>query len=189
MRYFTVPAVESGETRLLEEHFGKRYQPTGGVTPSAANVLDRSGTEIIEVHGEPLAIHPDAGAWAFLDPAEARLYEGMRNQAVRDLPDGCEELVAALYRRGLLSINGNRAVEAAMFADGPNYEEGHLVELLVTEKCNLGCVYCLAGTSAKMPSMTEETAERAVDLAFGMRHAPVLGFEFSGGEPFLRFDL
>ena len=189
MRYFSVPSLETGEEGLLSKHYGKQYQPVGAVTLTRDSVLDRAGTEIVGVQGELLAIHPDAGAWAFLDRAEARLFDGMHHQRLGQLPAGTEKLVAALYRRGLLSINGHRAVDAAMFATGPNYAEGHLVELLLTEKCNLGCVYCLAGASAKMPSMTEATAERAVNLAFGMQEAPLLGFEFSGGEPFLRFDL
>ena len=189
MRYFSVPSLEASESALLTDYFGRHYQPAGSVTLAPDSVLDRAGTETVDVHGELLAIHPDAGAWAFLDRAEAHLFQSMRQGKLASLPPGSAEFAAALYRRGLLSINGHRAVDESMFSDGPNYEEAHLVELLVTERCNLGCVYCLAGASAKMPSMTEATAERAVDLAFGMKEASVLGFEFSGGEPFLRFDL
>src|SRR5262249_36996579 len=39
------------------------------------------------------------------------------------------------------------------------------------------------------PSMTSVVARRAVDLAFQMNEARAIGFEFSGGEPFLKFEM
>ena len=100
-----------------------------------------------------------------------------------------EDFVAQLYRRGLLTIEGQSAVDRRMFADGPNYNEGHLVELLLTEKCNLACPYCLAGASQAMPAMDAPLARRAVDLAYAMNEAEIIAFEFAGGEPLLKFDL
>lgn len=76
-----------------------------------------------------------------------------------------------------------------MFADGPNYDEGNLIELLITEKCNLACPYCLAGANSSMPAMNMDIAQRTVDLAFGMRETDTLAFEFAGGEPFLKYEL
>jgi radical SAM protein with 4Fe4S-binding SPASM domain len=94
-----------------------------------------------------------------------------------------------LFRRGLLTINGRGSVDHSIFHDSANVEEGHLVELLISEKCNLACRYCLAGANPHMQHMSESTARRAIDLAFAMTEAESITFEFSGGEPFLRFDL
>ena len=190
MRYLRVPAVERRDVETLAGQLGKTYAPSGEVTLSDTALVDRPGTTLESVRGHRLAIHHTSASWAFLDRQEAEILSSIDGATpVAALPAGSAPFVAALYRRGLVSVNGHRAVEGEMFQDGPNYREGHLVELLVTEKCNLGCVYCLAGTNARMPSMTTETARRSIDLAFAMEEARVLAFEFSGGEPFLRFDL
>lgn len=132
------------------------------------------------------------GAWAFLSNPEAALLGQMEENRLGELVRyGCdvEAFARHLYRRGLISVNGERAVDDQMFEDSPNYHEGHLIELLLTEKCNLACGYCLAGTNPNMPAMDAAIGRRTVDLAFNMTHARVLGFEFSGGEPFMRFGL
>ena len=192
MRYFTRPSRERYEAEYIPREFAKIYQPHGAVTLRPEVAVDRDGTVLVEVAGQPLAIHPDAGAWAFLNHEELAVFRAIGRTPFPELRQsrpGVDEFVAHLYRRGLAGIDGRRAVDAAMFDDSPNYHEGHLVELLLTEKCNLACGYCLAGANQKMPAMTPVIARRAVDLAFAMSEAKVLAFEFSGGEPFLKFDL
>jgi uncharacterized protein len=192
MRYFATPSVERSEAEFIPQRFGKVYAPTGPVTIGQTSVLDHKGTSFVTIKGESLAIHPDSGGWAFLTPEEANLLASIDGTPYGNLDSswpGLNLFLANLWRRGLVSIDGHRAVDEAMFEDSPNYNEGHLVELLLTEKCNLACGYCLAGANPHMPTMTPEIARRTVDLAFGMTEAPVLGFEFSGGEPFMKFGL
>ena len=61
---------------------------------------------------------------------------------------------------------------------------------VVTNACNLSCVYCQANKGKRNPQlmMTEETARQAVDIALQApsRH---LSFEFQGGEPLLNFPI
>lgn len=74
--------------------------------------------------------------------------------------------------------------------------KGHLFHctslhiFVLTNACNLQCVYCQArsGNESEYQYMDEETAERAVDFAL---QAPdeYLTFEFQGGEPLLNFGV
>ncbi len=197
MKYVHRPAREAREAPYLAAAFGKRFEPFGQLTLGDDALLGHGGSELVEVDGELLAIHPESASWAFLNRAEARMFaaaDGVpfgRLAAAwpADATARVEDFVAQLFRRGLLTIRGYAAVDRRMFADGPNYDEGHLVELLLTEKCNLACPYCLAGASRAMPAMDDALARRAVDLAFAMHEAHTLAFEFAGGEPLLKFDL
>jgi uncharacterized protein len=197
MRFLSSQLLESYEAAALPATVGKRYEPRGDVTLEDGVRLGRpSGADLLDLDGEPLAIVPDTASWAFLTGAESRWWMSLRGEplavARQSWPgpaDGLDTLVAGMYRRGLVTIDGQAAVDPSILRDGHNSTEVHLVELLVTERCNLGCVYCLAGTNARMPRMTWDTARRAVDLAFAMDEAQVLAFELSGGEPFLEFPL
>lgn len=197
MHFVRSATHESWERELLPSEHGKRYAP---LTP--APIYDRSimstlGVQLMQVDGAQLAIEPETASWSFLSAREAALFRSLHGRPFGELRQrwpldaqaSAKEFVNGLYRRGLVFVDGHRSVDPAVFADGPNTTEPHLVELLVTEKCNLACPYCLAGATPKMPSMSEEIGKRAIDLAFAMEEAPSFNFEFSGGEPFLRFDL
>lgn len=61
---------------------------------------------------------------------------------------------------------------------------------VVTNACNMNCVYCQAQSGNVIPHgmMTKEIAKKAVDIALS---APTkyLSFEFQGGEPLLNFQI
>lgn len=195
MRYFHCTSREVAEAAYLPQVFGKTYAPFGNLTLRPSARLSTRGTDLLEVDQEPLAIHPESTGWAFLSRAEAQLYTALDGMTFGGLMEWfgdhreALDFTAHLWRRGLIALDGIRAVDDTMFQDGANYKEGHLVELLVTEKCNLACPYCLAGANQSMPAMDEGMAYRTVDLAFAMEDAPILAFEFAGGEPFLKYPL
>lgn len=197
MRYFTDPVRAEMEAWYIPTAFGKTYAPFGTVTMSSQTRITTAGTELVDLEGRTLAIHGDGAAWAFLDEAEAALFRDLDGRPAAsvgsvwpaDAVDGPESWLGHLYRRGLIALDGHRAVDTTLFDTSHNTPENHLVELLVTERCNLGCVYCLAGTNPKMPVMDEQTGKRTIDLAFGVGGDDPIGFEFSGGEPFLRYNL
>lgn len=176
---------------------GKTYRPHVELTlPDQARLGRPDGAETIMLDGEALAIVPDTASWAFLTAPEAHVWDSLSvGPTVLDVRQagsavaGPDLLLTHLFRRGLLSVDGETATDPRIFADGHNTSEVHLVELLLTERCNLGCTYCLAGTNARMPRMDRDTAVRTIELAFEMAEATSLAFEFSGGEPFLEFDL
>jgi uncharacterized protein len=197
MRYFCRPRVELAEQAYIPAAFGKCYEPFGGVSIGPEALLDTEGVEILEIDGELLAINPEAASWSFLSVRELEFYRLLDNFPFgrlsylwpTDAASSARDFAAHLYRRGLIRINGSRAVDNAMFQDSGNYNEGNLIELLLTERCNLACPYCLAGANNSMPSMTWETTRQAVDLAMAMTESDTLAFEFAGGEPFLQFAL
>ncbi|MCA9715738.1 MAG: radical SAM protein, partial [Myxococcales bacterium] len=192
MRFIHVPELEAAEAADLPSRFGKFYAPSGPVTLAPELSVSAPGLELVELEGELLALAPESVSWAFVDRHEAELLRSL--QPARSVswmraqwPAGADAFVTTLFRRGLLALDGHLAIDRTIFHDSSNTPDGHLVELLLTEKCNLACGYCLAGANPKMPTMTEDIARGAVDLAFGMEEAPALTFEFSGGEPFLQF--
>jgi len=69
---------------------------------------------------------------------------------------------------------------------GPNL---HI--LVVTLRCNETCIYChssRAPLSATNTDMTQQTADKVLDLVFASS-SPDLTIEFQGGEPLLQFEL
>ena len=123
----------------------------------------------------------DMGGWAFLKPADFRLFAAGR------LKSGpvYEELVGAGLIRSRLDFD-------AMFTNWRDSNEylrlGPGLHIMVlTQKCNHSCVYCQAGSGAGR-NMSLATARRAVDFAFS---APVTGLtiEFQGGEPLLNWPV
>ncbi len=197
MRYFSRPQREAMESGYLAAVHDKVFEPFGtlGLTPDVR--MDTADVTLVARGTDTLAIAPESASWAILDRCEAEMLRWLDHRDFGALdaawpataPVGAIDFVAHLYRRGLLRLNGRTAVDERMFADGPNYDEGNLIELLVSEKCNLACSYCLAGANQSMPHMDDTIGRRAVDLAFAMEEAEVLAFEFAGGEPFLRFPL
>jgi uncharacterized protein len=198
MRFLHAAARESAEAATIPPRWGKTLAPFGAVTLGDATTLDAGEVELYRLGDRQLAIVPDSAAWVFASDREAALLEGLatprtfawlRDAWPADAPGSPEGFAATLFRRGMLRVGGTVAVDRTMFDDGPNYDEGNLVELLLTEKCNLACGYCLAGTNPHMPTMTPEIGRAAVDRAFAMHEAPSITFEFSGGEPFMQFPL
>ena len=197
MRYLASQSLESYESDLLLQDFGKYYYPEGEVNMTRDTRVDAPGVVQVVQDGEALALEPDTASWSFLTHREGELLGALAGgRSIGWLLDNwpaqdngsAPAFVANLFRRGLVRLNGQTSVDPNVFHDSPNYHEGHLVELLLTEKCNLACEYCLAGADQSLPHMSEEVAFKAIDLAYGMQH-PSITFEFSGGEPFLRFGL
>ena len=195
MKYFHRPDREHAEGQYLKAEFDKTLASSGQLNLSGDTVVANTGTSLTRLDGELLAMHRSSASWAFLSETEAAVFERLRSTRFQDLVQWIGsyattlDYVSHLWRRGLVSLNGEYAVSTDMFAQGANYREGHLVELLLTEKCNLACPYCLAGAHQKMPAMDEPLAKRTIDLAFAMEEADTIAFEFAGGEPFLKYPL
>jgi len=65
--------------------------------------------------------------------------------------------------------------------------------LNITDRCNLGCIYCFAraeGSAAGSADMSADTALKSLDYLFsGSSPGSVLQVDFFGGEPLLCFDV
>ncbi len=136
--------------------------------------------------GTRVLLTNDLGDHALLAPEEfSQLLDGTLPEAARNR--------AKLLEKGFLA-NGRTADEAAVLLSrrkafcttGP-----YLHVLVTTLRCNQRCVYCHAsrvGMSAAGCDMSRATADRAVEVAL-MSPAPVLTFEFQGGEPLANFPV
>lgn len=78
------------------------------------------------------------------------------------------------------------------YRDSKNYlfSATSLHIFVVTNSCNMKCVYCQAQNGKSIPNgmMTRETAKKAVDIALSSPDV-YLSFEFQGGEPLMNFDI
>ena len=143
-----------------------------------------------------LAAH--TASWCLLEPEEARVADLLKNQVTfanlgrqfaAQPDDRLREFLVRLYQRGLLRIDGKPGLDPELLARGALFTEGNLVEILVTQKCNLACRYCLAEAGPEMPHLHPEVAFKAVDEAFRLQADVPLAIQLSGGKPFVNFRL
>lgn len=136
-------------------------------------------------------------SWCLVDEFEARVASAARDVTLRDLharwpalpEERLQEFFVRLYQRGLLRLNGKPGLDPTLLSDGALFRDANLVEILVTQKCNLACLYCLAEAGPDMPHLRPELAFRAVDEAFRLPSSKSLTIQLSGGEPFVNFRL
>lgn len=145
--------------------------------------------------GEFLLFDPETALWCYLDPAEKSLCEALQTgssyaELLHRSPPHPRAPMAVflthLYRRGLLSIEGQPGLDRDLYANGPLFHKAYLVELLLTEKCNLACTYCFAEAEPRRLTMSPEVARQAVNKAFELPTDRVR-IEFAGGETFVEF--
>jgi len=196
MRFLMNDHIETAESYVLSQEFNKYYAPRGEVAVGPEVELTAVDVELVILEKHILAINANTVSWSFVDSEEAEVLKVIieKSCTLEELVKKYENIdvadfIANLYRRGLVHIDGHYCTDPTMFYDSSNLPDQHLVELLVTERCNLACGYCLAGVSDDMPKMEEDIAKQTIDRAMRMNEAKSLTFEFSGGEPFLRFGL
>ena len=140
-----------------------------------------------ELNGQYLLTN-DIGRYVFLNKSELRdLIAGEIS------PDS--ELGLRLKEKRFLfeeSVLAFTEQNTYLMRDSNNYvfSATSLHIFVVTNACNMSCVYCQANNGVTTPTdfMSREVARRAVDLALKSpaRH---LSFEFQGGEPLLNFPV
>ncbi len=128
----------------------------------------------------------DTGQYSFIDAAV--LKQLISNEVQLTADQGC-----ILRNKGFIYESRESFLEDQR--QKLRRAKGHLLHctslhiFVLTNACNLQCVYCQArsGDEKGYDYMSKETAERAVDFAL---QAPddYLTFEFQGGEPLLNFE-
>jgi radical SAM protein with 4Fe4S-binding SPASM domain len=160
-------------------------------------VLALEPVDIFDSGELDLLLASHTASWCLLDAVEREVAIGARNVPFGVLRstypgvdgDCLKEFFVRLYQRGLLRLDGRPGLDPRFVENGAFFNEAKLVEVLITQKCNLGCPYCLAEAGPDMPHMHADVALRAVDEAFQLPNDGPLAIQLSGGEPFANFKL
>ena len=163
----------------------------------AETPLELEKSTVIPSGPMSLLLAEHTASWCLLTEFEAEVAQAARGIRFANLlaryPQLDESLLVGflirLYQRGLLRLDGRPGLDPALLSDGALFRDGYLVEVLVTQKCNLACRYCLAAAGPDMPHLHPELAYAAVDAAFNLPATQPLTIQLSGGEPFVNFGL
>lgn len=198
------PELEKKEAEILQDLFGITLYDPQPPQLSENSLLSFANTTSIPLDNKNnlLLFNPQLATWVFLEGKERLLYDYLREGArystlltaslfkVNGLggKDRLNNLLAHLYDRGLLLVDGKSGLNQEAYHQGPLFNDIPMMEMLVTGRCNLGCSYCFAEANQKKQDMKVETALKAVDHLIEM---PFNHFyiKFDGGEPLLRKDL
>lgn len=130
----------------------------------------------------------DFGRYAFLGPSDFR--ELVTDGAVKN-----HDVSEKLHRDKFIyssSVESFIDENAYLIKAAKEYlfHSTQLHIFVVTNACNMQCVYCQAQNGETKPNgfMTKEIAKRAVDIAI-QSPSNHLQFEFQGGEPLLNFEI
>ena len=141
-----------------------------------------------KINNNQFILTNDFGNYVFLSPKE--FYEFMTNKI-----DQSSELYTTLEDRHFIVPRNKKEIlqntqEEYRLSKNYLFNATSLHIFVVTNECNLRCVYCQARneTTHKNGFMTNEIAEKAVDIALSAPDKN-LNFEFQGGEPLLNFPV
>lgn len=198
---------ENEELAILQEFYDVRVSNPEPLQLSENSLLSFTNTGTISLDepnnkGKLLLFNPRLGTWCFLEGKERGLYDYLREGTEYSIlltaamlkvnglggPEGLNKILAHLYSRGMLVVDGKVSLNQGIYREGPLFKDLPMMELLITRRCNLGCVYCFAESGREKQDMKLETALKAVDRLMEM---PYNNFciKFNGGEPLLRRDL
>lgn len=129
----------------------------------------------------------DLGAYAFASKEEFA-------SLVRNRVDENSDFYKEMHDKGFLlepmeilstKISDRLRGMKGYLLDGPGL---HI--FVMTNQCNLQCIYCQAQDHSAMKKgrMTIETGKKAIDIALQSPHSQMT-FEFQGGEPLLNFEV
>jgi uncharacterized protein len=143
-----------------------------------------------------LAYEDHTASWCFFSEEEAKLwsalsrgltYQDLRKQAGGWRATQLRDFLVHLYQRGLLAVDGKPSLDPKIYARGPLFGRAYLVEILLTERCNLACRYCYARGAPERAVMPMATLRRTVDLAMTLP-TDCMTIQFAGGETFTHFS-
>src|SRR5262249_41722281 len=120
-------------------------------TLGADTLLDLEPNTALPCGPMNLLLAEHTAAWCLLTPAEADIARAARAVRLCDLTArlpqldeaALQEFLVRLYQRGLLRLDGRPGLAPDLLREGALFREGYLVEILVTQQCNLACRYCL----------------------------------------------
>ncbi len=133
-----------------------------------------------ELDSDSILLTNRFGGWAIL--SKDAYYSILSGQVSSDVRD--------LLRKSGLAItkeNGEVVVERFRSLNQHLFEDVGLHIMVVTTRCNLGCVYCQAN-SGDYADMDVETCAHIIKFMFDS-HRQYITLEFQGGEPLLNWEV
>lgn len=139
-----------------------------------------------QLNGDKVLITNDFGRYAFLDHQMFRELLGPEDRMSPELQEVLRERYFLMDPLGVFSddaLHSMRAMRNYLFSGTA------LHIFVVTNACNLQCVYCQAQSSKNQQRgmMSVETGRKAIDIAL-QSPAGAMTFEFQGGEPLANFE-
>lgn len=130
----------------------------------------------------------DLGRYLFLNKDE--LQSLLRNRVDPTTPFGQAAAKNFFYYDGSAQAFSDQLKPYMRESKSYLFSATSLHIFVVTNCCNMNCIYCQAQTGSIAPTgmMTEAVAKRAVDIALSSP-SKYLTFEFQGGEPLLNFPI
>lgn len=141
-------------------------------------------------------LDPSTASWCVVDQNEYEICKGLDGITYKEFKKNYSQvrsetilnsLLTALFQRGLLKINGRASIKQDIYDRGPLFHNNYLIEILITEKCNLVCEYCFAEASKRKKDMPLSIGYKIIDEAMKIP-SPNITFEFAGGEVLSVFD-
>jgi radical SAM protein with 4Fe4S-binding SPASM domain len=131
-------------------------------SPPPAGAVQTDQLRWHRVPGAQLVISSRTGGWALCDEAEAAAL-----RSVHRLEDAgrWSPIIAAAWRRGLVTIGGSSVFSAGLNADAiQDTRDYYTLVLLLNRGCNLVCSYCYLGHALPGPhrAMPTELARAAI---------------------------
>ena len=138
--------------------------------------------------GDKYLVTNDLGRYMFVSPDELKQLIGCQIDFESSFGQKAKEDLFCYEG----SVQGFSERLFHFYRDSKNYlfSATSLHIFVVTNACNMKCVYCQAQSGKCIPNgmMSIETAKKAVDIALSSPQT-YLSFEFQGGEPLINFDV
>lgn len=113
----------------------------------------------------------------------------------QEFDDLCKNVVSEQLEEKLLEkeiLLDSHNIQEAIRLTGARYaclSQGTSLHIMViTQKCNLDCVYCQANQGTREHNMSSKTAKKTVDFIF-QSPSRAITIEFQGGEPLMNWEI
>ncbi|MFX0140678.1 MAG: radical SAM protein, partial [Candidatus Hodarchaeota archaeon] len=183
------------EVIQMSEIFGEKIPTYFNPKMQKTSTLDMVEVKIQKIGDDYIIIDSDTASWCGFNKYELKAYENLNKMAYKDFINmysknpyflNFDNFIKPLYQRGLLKIDGKIGINKDIFKNGPLFIFNYLIEMLLTEKCNLSCKYCFADVENDKEDMPIHIGYKAIDEILKIPSDNVT-IEFSGGEIFLNF--